>query len=107
MKLVSMKLDKSEQKKESEPLAYEKPLYPWGLSIELNDDALSKLGIKKLPDVDERMTLTARVCITSVSARANADGEAKSMSLQIEALALSDVVDDDEQKDPADALYKK
>jgi hypothetical protein len=92
MKLVSMKLDPTEQKKESD-IAYEKPLFPWGLCIELNDDALQKLGLTDLPDVDDTMTLTARVTVTSVSARANADGEAKSMSLQITDLALSPATD--------------
>lgn len=95
MKLASMKLDPKEQKKEGD-IAYEKPLYPWGLCVELNDDALKKLGIDDLPDVDDEMTLTASVTVTSVSARANAEGEARSMSLQITALALSEPPDGDE-----------
>lgn len=104
MKLASMKLDQKEQKKEAN-IAYEPPLYPWGLSVELNDDALAKLGIADLPDVDDEMMLTARVCVTNVSARANATGEAKSMSLQITAMALSDATDADDKSDPTDKLY--
>jgi hypothetical protein len=106
MKLVEMKLDAKEQKKESD-IVMDKPLYPWGLSIDLNDDALDKLGITELPDAGDYYTLTARVCVTSVSARQNADSETKSMSLQIEALALSDEAADDDKDDPSDKLYAK
>lgn len=105
MKLVSMKLDPKEQKKESD-IAYEKPLFPWGLCVELNDDALQKLGIDKLPDVDDTMTLTASVTVTSVSGRATAEGEAKSMSLQITALALDPAAEADDS-DASDTLYGK
>lgn len=106
MKLVSMKLDKAEQKKEAD-IAYDPPEYPWGLSVELNDDALDKLGITDLPDVGDTMTLTARVCVTTVSSNATESGESRRMSLQIEALALSDVVESDDDADPSDTLYKK
>lgn len=106
MKLVSMKLDKSEQKKEAD-IAYEPPQYPWGLSLSLDDEALDKLGMDDLPDVKDTMTLTARVCVTNVSASAGEGGQRRSVSLQIEALALSDVVDDEDAKDPVDALYTK
>jgi len=109
MKLISMKLDPKEQKKESGQIAYEQPLYPWGMCVELNDDALKKLGIDSLPDVDDVMTLTASVTVTSVSARANSEGEAKSMGLQITALSLGpETKDDDADDTPAtDKLYKK
>jgi hypothetical protein len=107
MKLVDMKLDPKEQKKEAD-LAYDPPAYPWGLSISLDDEALEKLGMTELPDVGDTMTLTARVCCTSVSASANENGQRRSVSFQIEALALSDAVEsDDEKKDPTDALYTK
>lgn len=106
MKLVSMKLDQKERKQEAE-LAYEPPLYPYGLSVSLEDDAIDKLGMTDLPDVGDTMTLTARVCVTSVSASENGSGARRSVSLQIEALDLSDAVDTDDAKDPADTLYKK
>lgn len=107
MKLVSMKLDPKEQKQEASDLAFEKPLYPYGLSISLDDEALKKLGITELPDVDDRMTLTARVCVTNVGDYASQSGSNKSVSLQIEAMDLSDAVEADDAKDPADTLYKK
>lgn len=107
MKLVDMKLDAKEQKAEAGcDIAMSKPLYPWGLSIELNEDAISKLGIKELPDADDQMMVTARVCVTNVGSRSTGEGTNRSLSLQIEALALSDVVDD-EKPDAADTLYKK
>lgn len=104
MKLASMKLDPKEQKKEAD-IAYDKPLYPWGLCVELNEDALTKLGIDKLPDADEDMTLTAAVTVTSVSARANADGEQRSLSLQITALALGPTMAPDQNESADKKLY--
>lgn len=105
-KLVDMKLDPKERKKEAE-LTWEPPLYPYGLSISLDDEALEKLAMSDLPDVGDTMTLTARVCVTSVSASENGVGARRNVSLQIEALGLSDEVDSDDEDDPADKLYKK
>lgn len=106
MKLVDMKLDPKERKKEAE-LTYQPPAYPYGLSISLDDEALEKLGMKDLPDADDTMTLTARVCVTNVASTDGENGKRRSVSLQIEALALSDVEDSDDKPDPSDKLYSK
>lgn len=89
-KLVNMKLDpKAREEKYTETIAADRPAYPWGLSITLDDDALEKLGIDTLPEVDTDMMLIAKVTITSVSANASSGGkENRSVGLQITDLCL-------------------
>lgn len=103
MKLVSMKLDPKEQKQEAD-LSYKAPSFPYGLCIELNDDSLDKLGIDKLPDVDDTMIMTARVTVSNTGANATADGESKRMSLQITEMSLGP---DAKESDASDKLYTK
>jgi len=101
MKLASMKLDPEQQKKEADSMVTDKPVYPWGLCVELNEDALQKLGMKDLPDVDDSMTLTARVVVTSVSSNATTDGENRRVSLQITDMELGPEQKDSDADDSA------
>jgi hypothetical protein len=83
------------------------PRYPWGLSISLDNESLEKLGIE-MPKVGAAMTLTARVTVTSCSARQyDRDGKAemqRDCSLQITDMAL-ETGGDSEDEGAADALY--
>lgn len=65
---VDMKKTKKE-KKNSEPMAIkaDAPEYPYGLTIDLNDDSLDKLGIDTLPAVGDVFTVTAKARVTRVS----------------------------------------
>lgn len=76
------------------------PKYPWGLTLCLDDSTLAKLGIDALPQVGQRMQLTAVVEVCSTSQHANQDGTEKSVSLQITKMGL-----EGEQPDPATVLY--
>ena len=107
MKLVSMATTPAERKEANAEIAPEKdngPIYPWGLSISLNDDVLDKLGLK-LPEVGDTMMITAKVRVTSASAREyEYDGAKKTCrdcSLQITDLG----VQDQGEADAADRLY--
>lgn len=104
-KLVSMKLDKAEQKKMMEPSLAEgdRPLYPWGLSISLDSDALDKLGLAQLPDVGESYMLVAMVDVTNVSSNESEGGKSRSVGLQITDLCLEDEAKN--VKSVSDALY--
>lgn len=111
MELKSLKLAPAESKKEmgypspSTEAAKDGPRYPWGTSIDLNDEALSKLGITKLPEVGETLAVEARVTVTSVSSSQTIAGEARrSCCLQITELGLGPVPKD--KGDAEDALYK-
>lgn len=105
MKLVNMKVDTAAmEKRYAEPsVAADRPMYPWGLSINLDTDALAKLGLTDdLPDVGSTMKLEARVDVVSVNENETAGGgKSCSVSLQITDLGLST------PKEPAEKLYEK
>lgn len=89
MNLVNMKLTPSESKEETGALTAQGPAYPYGLSICLDQQALAKLGISVLPNIDTPMTLSARVVVTSVSEYQTQGAEARrSVDLQITEMAL-------------------
>src|SRR4051812_47370855 len=87
--LIDMKNTKAEAKKEADPGAFDPPAYPWGLSVNLDDVSLEKLGLKSLPEIGAEMMLTARV---EVSSRSEYDssrgGKSRSLCLQITDMAL-------------------
>lgn len=93
--LISMELSPAEAKEETSP-AYEAPKYPWGLCIDLNEDALKKLGIDKLPDVGSTMSIVAKAEVQSASESQYQGDEAKrmSLSLQITDMAVASVIGD-------------
>jgi len=85
-----MKLTPDEAKQEtaSAPSDAEQPAYPYGLTICLDDDSLSKLGIDSLPDVGTPFLLTARVEVCSTSQYQNQGGSDRNLSLQITDMQL-------------------
>lgn len=105
MKLVNMKISKAEQEKRSEPstIATERPMYPWGLNLNLDNDTLEKLGIDGLPKVGESYAIIATASVSSVSSSESEGGAHRSLSLQITDLCL----EDGKAKDIAKKLYKE
>jgi len=104
MKLVNMQLSTAEMA-EKDPCcgpSPERPRYPWGLSISLDNDTLEKLGLE-LPKVGSELLLAAKVTVTSVSANEGSEGVYRNVSLQITDLAF----EGDEAIDAADILYGK
>jgi len=94
MELVDMKRSKSEMKGTDAPEAVSgssKEKYPWGLSINLEKESLSKLGIDiKKMKLGATMTLSAQVEVSSISENQNIGSpDNKSMSLQITKMAVS------------------
>lgn len=90
MDLVSMKLTKAEAKAEAS-IEYKPPEYPYGLKIDLDNDALEKLGIAQLPEIGTPMTVTARCEVCSVSAYESQgqDKKQRNLQLQITDMALA------------------
>lgn len=110
MKLKSMKLDKSdrEEAKAAPDMPIDQPVYPWGLQVRLDEKAIDKLGLDKLPKVDSELMLIAKVRVVSVSSNEHSKGgetthKHKSVELQITDLGLDDVPD---EKSATDTLYK-
>lgn len=62
--------------------------YPYGLRIHLEDDEISKLNIP-MPEIGSTMVLVANIKVTSVSERADEDGENRSVGLQITEMELA------------------
>jgi len=83
MSLVNMKMS-AEETKEYSGAEMEAPQYSYGLSIDLDDDALEKLGITALPKVGAEMMVTAKCVVKSVSSNQMQGGDAESrVCLQI------------------------
>lgn len=90
MAMVNMKMSTEVAKEWAEPTADDAPRYPYGLQLNLDDEALEKLGITQVPAVGTKMTLTAVVEVCSTSAYATQEGESEaSVSLQITDMELS------------------
>lgn len=109
-KLVSMKIDKKarEERYAETAVASEGPAYPWGLQLNLDNEALEKLGID-LPEVGKTMMIIARVDITAASSSESIEGgktrQNRSASLQITDLCLE--ADAGEGGSAAETLYGK
>jgi hypothetical protein len=103
MALVDMKLSPSDAQPEkdygSEP---SKPEYPCGLRVCLDEVALQKLGIDKLPQVGESMMLQAKVEVCAVRQNESQDGVERGIDYQIVAMSLSP---SESESNPADKLY--
>lgn len=91
MALIDMKLTPAEAKDADlccAPSDDGGPKYPYGLSINLDDETLAKLGITTLPAVGAVMQLTASVEVTSTSQYERQDEKEININLQITAMEL-------------------
>lgn len=89
MKLTSMKVSAAAKEKAVTLATDSPPEYPWGLRVNLDNDALEKLGLTTLPKVGTAMVLHANVEVYSVSEHeAQEGGPHRSLELQITELAL-------------------
>ncbi len=90
MSLTNMRRSKKERKS-AEVATDEQPTIPWGLSITLDDESLSKLGIKKLPDVGDRMVVAAIGVVNRVSQSDSKRNKNRDVSIDLEKLDVSPV----------------
>ena len=86
LKLRDMKLTRSEKSEET-AIESSPPDYPYGLSLNLDQDAIDKLGID-LPDAGDTFFVVAVAKVRSVSEYKNDDRTTQDISLQIEQLSL-------------------
>lgn len=104
MSLVNMKMSAEEAKEQygSSPVQ-DAPEYPYGLSIDLDEEALAKLGMPALPQVGQKMMITARVEVRSVSQFDSQGGDKEQrVCLQITDMELGA---DKAQAEPEQVLY--
>lgn len=108
MALKSMKITKADRearKKSYDCVPMSGDDYPYGLRVSLDEDAMKKLGITKLPKTGSYVTLVAECCVQSTSVNDRDGKEERRMELQIEKLevtpekqtaedAISDAIDE-------------
>jgi len=106
MNIVSMQLSAEEAKEESMAYTAEDedggPKYPWGLSLDICDETMKKLGMTAMPNVGDTMVLTARVKVTRTSAYEEQKGTDLSFGLQITDMGLAP---EDQPSNLAGSLY--
>jgi hypothetical protein len=87
MELKSMKLDppKEEECKPCDVMygKSDRPEYPWGLCVRLDDELLKKLGITDLPAVGAELMLEAKVKVVSTASNEYEGGARRNVELQI------------------------
>lgn len=84
MPLQSMKMTKEDRKMETPAMLSEKPEYPYGLCLRLDNATMKKLGMSSLPDVGSILMISAKAEVVSVSERDSAyGGEDRNCELQI------------------------
>lgn len=83
----------------------DRPEYPYGLRINLDNETLTKLGMTELPEIDQEFKITALACVVSVSQHDNkgSDKPDRSVDLQIEMMDLLRA--SEETKSAAERLY--
>jgi hypothetical protein len=111
IKMASMRMEpaKNEQVAEKAPSEGDRPAYPWGLSVHLDDQSLSKLGLDRLPQVGKPVMIHALADVTNVSEqeRVGADGKKeinRAVALQITNMGMGHY---EEPKEATEVLYGK
>lgn len=104
-KLISLKLDEGDAEESCGPCMIEKPEYPYGLEICLDEKSLQKLGIEKLPACGDMLEVSALAKVCAVSEREFSDEKSdRRVSLQITAMAVKPA---QVNEDAAEKLYGK
>lgn len=102
--MIDMKMTKDEAKERSpsvESSADNAPEYPWGLSVNLDESSLAKLGIEALPAVGTKMVLMAEVVVKGTSEYNQQDGDkSRNVDLQITQMDLGAPA-----RDPAEVMF--
>ena len=104
MSLVNMKMSQEERGEYTgQAIEVKEPAYPYGLSIDLDDGSMEKLGITALPKVGTEMMITAKVVVKSVSSNQYEGSDAESrMCLQITDMEIGG---ESKKQDKAQSLY--
>lgn len=84
-----MKMTETEQKGTESAVAVNRPEYPYGLEVRLDEQSLKKLGIKDLPAVGTKMELAAKVHVSNAMMHDGTDGKHRSIALQITHMELA------------------
>ena len=89
--LTDMRRSKKERKQADAADAVGQSSFPYGLTLNLDDESLDKLGFKKLPTVGDRMVVAAIGRVESVSERTSERNKDRDVRIQLEKLDVSPV----------------
>lgn len=83
--MVSMVISEKEKKDNSvTSILDDRPQYPYGLSINLGPDEISKLGLDKMPQAGDKLGMMANVTVSAINMENNQGDDRKfRMTLQI------------------------
>lgn len=88
-KLVDLKRSKKERKDNSTPKHIGEDDYPYGLTVHLDHDTLTKLGVHTLPKAGSKVKLQAHAHVKSTEDRTEDGGKRRrSMSLELRHMAI-------------------
>lgn len=89
-------MTEEENKGAKTAIAVERPAYPYGLEIHLDEQSLKKLGIKDMPTTGTKMELEAKVHVSGAMMHDGPAGKHRSMTLQITHMGLAEGRDHDQ-----------
>lgn len=64
------------------------PRFPYGLHIDLCDEAMKSLGMTAMPETGQTLIITARVLVDSCREEARQDGVERNVGMQITDMAI-------------------
>lgn len=103
MEMKNMKMSNEEKADMKASMVAEAPPYPYGLSVNLDEDSIAKLGMGQMPAAGSKMMLHALCEVRDVSISDTTEGgKRRHLCLQITDMGLDP---EKEQQDPAKALY--
>jgi hypothetical protein len=91
MSLTSMKMSKKEAKGEF-AMEANSNRFPHGLSINLDNDTMKKLGME-MPDVGEQMIIVGVGPVTHASEHRRQNGVQRSVTIQLETMEVGELDD--------------
>ncbi len=105
MALKDMKLTEAEIKKQRSDMPMPEPRkFPYGLTVHLDEEVISKLDMGDMPDAGDEMMLVAKVKVETVSSTDKAKGgKDRSLGLQITHMSIQG---GDKAKKVADRMFK-
>lgn len=100
--MVSLKRTAADVKEEKAELSSPEPQeYPYGVSIDINEEVMEKLGMTEIPKVGAKITITAKAEVTSARQVEGKEYSDSGFCLQITDLELGSGL----KKSAAQSLY--
>ena len=106
--LVSMRRTKADKKRNRAEIASgDQESFPYGLRLNLDDESLTKLGIKDLPKVGEAWIIVGVGKVASVSKSDNERRTNRDVSIQLEKLEVGPLRKSNTAVDAVSAAVKE